>query len=106
MADTAIAFSWKITQLERELVDGCVITAHYLVDATDGEHVAGGYGSVPFSRPDGDLIPFADLTEETVLGWLKAALGSNQVAHIEAMLMAEIQEKRQPTKSEGLPWAN
>jgi len=30
-------FTWAIAQLERETADGFVYTAHYTVNATDGE---------------------------------------------------------------------
>jgi len=98
-------FTWKIAQLERETADGYVFTAHYTVDANDGTYSSGAYGSVGFERPD-NLIPFADLTEDVVIGWVKEALGGDEkVAEIEAALQAQIDEQRQPTKAAGVPWA-
>jgi len=101
----ATTFTWKIAQLERETADGYVFTAHYTVDANDGTYNAGAYGSVGFERPD-NLIPFADLTEEIVIGWVKEALGgAEKVAEIEAALQAQLNEQHAPTKASGLPWA-
>jgi hypothetical protein len=103
----ATTFTWKIAQLERETSDGYVFTAHYTVDANDGTYKAGAYGSLGFERPEGELIPFADLTEELVIGWVKEALGGNEkVAEIEGALQAQIDEQRNPTKAAGVPWAS
>ena len=97
-------FTWKIAQLERETADGFVFTSHYTVDSNDGTYSAGAYGSCSFQRPE-NLIPFADLTEEQVIGWTKEAIGGGEkVAEIEAALQAQLDEQRTPSKAPGLPW--
>ena len=96
--------TWKIAQLERETADGYVFTAHYTVDANDGTYSAGAYGSVGFERPE-TLVPYADLTEEMVVGWVKAAIGGDdKVAEVEAALQAQLDEQAAPTKATGTPW--
>jgi hypothetical protein len=103
MATTTV---WKIAQLERLTEDGLVITAHYTVDANDGTYSAGAYGSIGFERPAEDaLIPFADLTEEIVVGWVQNALGDEKVAEVEAALQGQLDEQRHPSRASGLPWA-
>ena len=98
--------TWKIAQLERETSDGFVFVAHYTVDANDGTYSAGAYGSIGFERPAEDaLIPFADLTEEIVVGWVQNALGDEKVAEVEAALQGQLDEQRAPTKAAGVPWA-
>jgi len=96
-------FEWKIAQLERETEDGFVFTAHYTVGANDGTYASSAYGSLGFERPD-NLIPFADLTEEIVIGWVKDQFGDEKVAEIEAALQSQIDEQRNPTKAAGVPW--
>jgi len=98
-------YNWKIAQLERETNDGYVFTAHYTIDAEDGTYRAGAYGSIGLERPEGDLIPFADLTEETVVGWVKDQLTAEKVAEVEAALQNQLDEQAAPTKAAGLPWA-
>lgn len=99
-------FTWNIAQLERETSDGFVFTAHYTVNANDGTYSSGAYGSVGFQRPD-NLIPFADLTQDVVIGWVKEAIGGDdKVAEIEAALQGQIDEQRNPTKASGVPWSN
>lgn len=107
MANTSsIAYTWNIAQLERELSDGYVFTAHYTVNATDGINSTGSYGSVGFVRPPEDqLIPYEELTEELVVGWVQLALGGEEkVVEIETALKNEIEQKENPTTSQGLPW--
>ena len=104
MADTV--FTWHIAQLERETADGYVFTAHYTVDASDGTYSAGAYGSIGFERPEDDMIPFADLTEEIVIGWVKDKFGDEKVAEVEAALQSQLDEQRAPSKASGLPWAS
>jgi len=103
MADTV--FTWKIAQLERETADGFVFTAHWTLDANDGTYASGAYGSVGFERPD-NLIPYADLTEDVVVGWVKEALGGDEkVAEIQTALQEQLNQQHAPTKASGLPWA-
>lgn len=97
-------FTWNIANLERETVDGYVYTAHYTIDAKDDTYSAGAYGSVGFQRPE-TLIPFADLTKELVVQWVKDALGTEKVTEIEVALQGQLDEQRNPTKAAGLPWS-
>lgn len=101
----ATTTTWHIANLERETTDGYVFTAHYTVDAEDGTYRAGAYGSVGFERPD-NLIPFADLTEATVIDWVKEKLGDEAVANVVAALQSQLDEQHSPSKASGLPWAS
>ena len=101
MATTTV---WNIAQLERETADGFVFTAHYTVNATDETYSAGAYGSLGFEKPD-TLVPFADLTEETVVGWVKSQLTAEKVTEVENALQAQLDEQKTPTKASGTPWS-
>jgi hypothetical protein len=98
--------TWNIAQLERHAADGIVFTAHYTVDANDGTYSAGAYGSIGLEAPEDDIIPFADLTPEIVIGWVKEKLGGTEkVEEIEAALQAQIGQQRTPTIAQGMPWS-
>ena len=99
----ATVFTWHIANLERETADGFVLTAHYTVTAEDGTYSSGAYGSLGFERPD-KLIPYADLTEQMVIGWVKDAFGAEKVTEIEAALQAQLDEQHHPSKASGMPW--
>jgi len=98
--------AWKVANMERHTADGVVYTVHYMVTRfKDGEQ-AGAYGSLGFEAPEpDDMIPYAELTEEIVIGWCKEQLGEEKVAEIDAALDAQIDEKLAPTKAAGVPWS-
>ena len=92
---------WKIDQLDRQTSDGYVTTAHWRCTAVDGEHSASIYATCSWS--DGTpTVPYADLTQETVLGWIWAN-GVDKDA-TEAALAAQIELKKNPVTATGVPW--
>jgi hypothetical protein len=105
-------FTWSINTLERELADGYVFVCHYSVNAVSSTldpegnpYSQGAYGSVGLERPEGDLIPFDELTQEEVIGWVIEKLGgTDKKAEIEAALQARLNEVMSPTKINGVPW--
>jgi hypothetical protein len=100
----ATTFTWKVANLERETSDGYVYNVHYTVNAADEAYSAGAYGSIGLERGE-ELIPYASLTEETVIGWVKDKFGEEKVAEVEAALQAQLDEQHAPSKSTGVPWA-
>jgi len=94
--------TWKIDNLDRQVSDGLVTTAHWRVDAVDGEHTAGAYGSVGFTRGD-SFVPFEQLTETQVINWVKSQL---EIEQIETALAQIIAEQKSPSKIAGVPWAS
>ena len=97
--------TWGIAQMDRYTSDGIVIVVHYTVDSNDGTYSAGAYGSVGLEAPEENVIPYADLTPEIVIGWVQEKLGGDEkVAEIEAALQAQIDEQRSPSKAAGVPW--
>jgi len=99
-------FSWHVANLERNTADGVVFTVHYSVSADDGVYSSGAYGSLGLEAPEPDtMIPFDNLTEEIVVGWVKDKFGEEKVAEIETALQAQLDEKRSPTKAAGVPWS-
>ena len=100
-------YTWAIANLERHTADGIVFTVHYTVAANDGTYASSAYGSIGLEQPEGDIIPYADLTPELVIGWVQDKLGgAEKVAEIEAALQGQLDEQAAPTKAAGLPWTN
>jgi hypothetical protein len=97
-------FTWNIANLERETNDGYVFGVHYTVSAQDDTYSAGAYGSLGLERPEGDLIPFSELTEGTVVGWVLEKFGDEKVEEICNALQAQLDEQRAPSKAAGVPW--
>ena len=101
---TTTTTTWNIAELARHTADGIVFTAHYTVDANDGTYSAGAYGSIGLDAPEDNIIPYADLTPEIIIGWVQDKLGEEQVESISAALQGQIDEQRAPSKASGLPW--
>ena len=81
----AITKKWEINTLERELADGYVKKVIYRVKGLDGsEEKARATGEVNLAKPD-TLIPYKDLTESTVLGWVKAKLDADEAGTVTAI---------------------
>jgi hypothetical protein len=70
-AEPTTVFTWGVAQMERILADGIVFTVHYTINANDGTYSSGAYGSVGLEAPEDNVIPYADLTQEIVVGWVQ-----------------------------------
>jgi hypothetical protein len=92
---------FKIVNLDRSTDGDVVTTVHYTVSKTDGEAVGSSYGSVGVEVGD-TVIPFAELTEATVIDWVKEKL---DLESLEDSLDAQIAEQKAPKVASGLPWA-
>jgi hypothetical protein len=99
---TTTEYTWGIAQMERHTADGIIFTVHYTVAASDGTYSSSAYGSIGLEQPEGEVIPYADLTPELVIGWVQEKLGGTE---IEAALQAQIDQQRTPTTAQGVPWS-
>lgn len=104
--------TWSINELDRSLSTGAVYTVHWSVSASrpdsgDSTFEASSYGSVSldFDPSASGFIPYDNLTQSVCIDWTKAALGSEQVASIEAGLSAELDSQEAPTSASGTPWS-
>lgn len=99
-----MATVWTISTLERELSDGGVIVAHWRATDVDGDYSATSYGTCGFTydASSPDFTPYDDLTEEQVLGWCWND-GVDKDG-IEASLAANINDQKNPTTADGVPW--
>jgi hypothetical protein len=94
-------YTWAIANLERHTADSIVYTVHWTFAATDGTYTSSAYGSIGLEQPEGNIIPYADLTPELVIGWVQAKL---DVPAIEAALQTQLDEQAAPTTAAGVPW--
>ena len=99
----SITKTWEVNTLQRELADGYVNKVIYRVKGTDGTYATRATGEVDLEKPK-TLVPYKDLTPETVIGWVKAKLGTDRVAEIEKAIDAEINLQKTPTHGVGTPW--
>ena len=100
----SITKTWEVNTLERELADGYVKKVIYRVKGIEGsEEKARATGEVELEKPE-TLVPYKDLTQDTVLGWVKTKLGTDEVAAVEKWLEDEIKLLNAPVTAEGKPW--
>lgn len=103
--------TWTVnSMLVKPQADGytdVVYIVNWVASDTDGVNEArrGGKTEVPLPA-GGNFIPYDQLTEAQVIGWVKEVLGPEQVAAIEADLNFQIVYMQQPPViSPPLPWA-
>lgn len=103
--------TWTVTSLlVKPQADGftdVVYIIDWLCSDTDGTNEARKGGKTEVGAPaGGTFIPYDQLTEAEVIGWVKNSLGPEQVAAIEADLNFQILYMQQPPVVElPLPWA-
>lgn len=104
-------YTWLIEKLdcypERDGHTDVVFTVHWRLIAQDGEYSVSGYGTVGLTY-DGSapFIEYAALTPDVVVGWVRASLGPDQIAQMEAALAQAIAAQiNPPVVSPPLPWA-
>ena len=102
--------TWTISTMEHNTADGGVIVAHWRVteEETVGDDTfsASAYSTQSFTydASSPDFIPYADLTEEVVLQWVWNEMGVDEVTRIQESLHSNIEEQKNPTTQDGVPW--
>ena len=74
----AITKTWSITDLERETSDNYVCYAHWTLTGTEDGKSVETSGTTFLDRPS-TLVDYATLTEEIVLGWVKAKINADYI---------------------------
>lgn len=105
---------WNIVQLdcypEKDGETDVVFTAHWNLTDSEavGEETYTGYvyGSVGITiDAEEPFTPYAQLTKDQVVGWVKDALGEETVAAHEAAVTQQIEDQKNPkVVSPALPW--
>jgi hypothetical protein len=93
-------FTWTVTQLLTETIAGeqnYVVTAYYNVIGVDGTYSASLSNIASFSTESvSTFIPYADLTNDIVIGWIQQDLGVDGVANLEACIQGQIDSQINP----------
>lgn len=100
---TTINALYTVQQPDPDYVVNCLFT----VTGVSGKNTASIDGNVQFSSEQApeSFIPYDDLTEEDVLGWIEA---SGQLPNLEACVQGQIDSMVNPPVSPEntpLPWA-
>ena len=114
----AITNTWSVSNMVHQDSDGGVITVYWsMVAQNDSGPESATEGGKLRLTPDpssSDYIPYADLTEADVLGWVYNSLiegdetADEAKARVEADRDAKVQGQidRAASQSEGMPWSS
>ena len=94
--------TWKITQCDRLTSDNFITVAHWTATAVDGDYTASVYSTCSFAEGVAST-PYANVTEQDVLGWVWANGVSKDAT--EAALAQNIADQKAPKVSTGTPWS-
>ena len=104
----AITKTWQVNTMERDLSDGHVNKVIYRVKGMDGDTEKDrATGEVSFTKPSSlpsDFVAYDKLDEATVLGWVKAALGTDEGTAIEKAIEDNIAIINTPVTATGKPF--
>lgn len=104
-------YTWTISRMYtlQQPDPNYVVNAMWTLTGTDGTHTASIDGSCVFnSEQESEFVPYADLTEEMVIGWVQASLGEDGVANMKANVDGQIGSIINPPVSPQatpLPWS-
>lgn len=104
-------YTWTISALDCiPDLDGkldYVVVAHWTCTGTDGTFSGSVYNTATFvvDPQKSDYVPYADLTEEMVVGWVQETLGTDTVEAVYRSIDTQIQGQVSPTiVTPPLPW--
>ena len=106
----ATTYTWAVVQMDAyPQVDGkseVVFNVHWTLTGEEAGFTGSVYGSQAVTLdPDAPFTPYASLTQDQVIGWVKDALGDEQVASLEANVAEQINNQVAPSVvNPPLPW--
>lgn len=105
-----ITYTWEVTSLKVTQVGdkpNYVVQTYWKKTGTDENGNEGSFsGATPF-QPDPeqtDFVPFDQLTEEEVLGWIQGAVVDSYEEHVNEQIAKQIADKIDPVVEKPLPW--
>jgi hypothetical protein len=107
----AITNTWAVSQMSAyPQADGqvdVVFNVAWTLSGTDGTYSSSVYGSQLVTYTAGSpYTPYDQLTQDQVIGWVKDAMGTEQVASFEAIVANGIANQvNPPVVTPPLPWA-
>jgi hypothetical protein len=103
-------YTWAVVQMDAypELngETDVVFNVHWTLVGSEAGFVGNVYGTQPVTLdPSAPFTPYADLTQDQVIGWVQAAMGAERVAAFEANVSQQINDQIIPlVVTPPLPW--
>jgi len=107
-----ITYDWKVTAMytlpQVDDFTDVVVVAKWTLTGKEGEYLSSVSDGTQFSLPQGsDFIPYNDLKEFQVIGWIQNTIGSKVVTDYEAQIANDIYFQSHPpvtATEQALPW--
>jgi hypothetical protein len=106
----ATTYTWTVNQMYtvQQPDPNYVVNVLWTLTGVDGQYTASIGGNSTFdSNQSGTFIPYNQLTQEMVLGWVKSGLGEQGIANFQANVQGQINSQINPPVSPQntpLPW--
>jgi hypothetical protein len=110
----ALTYTWAVTSLKKTTdgsVDNFVVQSTWTCTGTDEDGDSGVFnGATPFpldSLDPATFIPYEDLTEADVIGWIQAVVVGSYKDHVDAQINKQIALIKDPVvdvPNGELPW--
>jgi len=104
-----MTYTWKITEIktvDTENVANAVVQTYWQKIGTDENGNEGIFtGATPFLQSSintESFIPYTQLTQEIVLGWIQGVVVGSYEEHVNSTIQKQIDAKN--IKTPGLPW--
>jgi hypothetical protein len=102
-------YTWSVTAMncypQSEGETDVVFTVHWTCFGTDGTYNGSVYSTCSVPAPTGSFTPYADLTQDQVLGWIWSSNVDKDAT--EANVAQQIQNQvNPPVVTPALPWAS
>ena len=103
----ATTYTWTVDQMYTldTPEPGFVVNVLWTLTGVDGQYTASIDGNSQFTMQEGTFIPYDQLTQATVIGWIPA----DQIASAQACVQGQIDSMITPPVSPQntpLPWAS
>lgn len=99
----SITYTWQIDGMRRGSTSGGVFEAEFTLTANTTNHNE-SFTDVAYFAPDttdSSFVSYTSLTEDTVIGWVKASKEGQLAKERITLLMLKLEDDI----SEGLPWS-
>ena len=96
-------YIWNIVACWRRSTDGMIWKVEYKVTGKKGNLKVSKMDQIRFRESD-NPTPFASVTEEQIISWVKSKLGTTRENKIYDFLVKEMAYKESAPNSSGTPW--
>jgi hypothetical protein len=111
----ALTYAWKLTGLKKgntESAQDVVIGTRWELTGTDEDGNSGTFsGATPFKLENVEFhnfVPYQDLDQDTVIGWIQAEVVGGYKDHVEQNIARQIEAVKSQVKdvqATDFPWA-